>query len=358
MGILNRLLRTRTTDWTFDRLRESQVPDGLPHVPLKPEASYVSIFVRSMRIVDVRRGWTKFYPSVYSYVSLLHRDEGEKAEFQVVASPSKLEELDVHRVERVIRLDQRILGPVPYRGGDLTLELGLFSIKSVELAKPFLAVLEQMATVAGVSFVAAAKPFIAPLRKGVELLTDSSDLNLEVGLSKLFSRPETGYFFVIRAESGRVEVSKLRVRDNDGRLVDDTGRVLADYPYLVFSIEASEQRDDWFLIPDVAKAYKELQQAVRSGRRNDAEWALTVFKRTVLTSPDLLTRDASRLAKEVEGEVALAMPASMTSVGRAKLRELKAIRLFDNRPTARPGARGNQKIARRSIKGKRTTRHD
>lgn len=167
-------------------------------------------------------------------------------------------------------------------------------------------------------------------------------------ISKLFNKPETGYFFVMRAETGSVDASKLRVRESDSRLVDDAGRPVADYPYLVFSIEASEQRDDWFLIPDVLKAHKALQQAVRSGKRKDAESALTVFKRAALTSPDLLIRDAKRLVEMIESEVIAAMPASMTSIAKTRLKDLKAINLFSDKPVL--PSRANRQRSRRSRK--------
>jgi len=325
MAILDKILKTTATDYTFGPL--SQVPDDLAHVPIQKGSAYVSIMLRSMRIVSVRRGWSKFYPVVHSYISIPHLG-GQRAEFQAVTSPSRLSELDASHLDRVISLNHRLLGPVPFRGGDLSLEIGLFSVKSDDLAKPFLAVLEAMAVAAGVSFVSVAMPFVAPLKKGLELLTGSNNINLEIGLSTILSKPETGYFFVMRAKRGDLKSDEFRVAD-DFRLVDRSGQAISDYPYLVFSIEVSDSRDDWFLIPEIASLYGELGVAIRKGRGAEVQEIFSALKRTVLTSPDLLTRDAQQLVSKIEEEVAAQMPTSMTSAVTREIRPLRSIALFE-----------------------------
>lgn len=324
MSVINKILRTAAIDYAVAPLPEG--PNGLSHTPIQKNHAYISVLLRSMRIVGVRKLWSKFYPVIHSYISLPHLD-GEIAEFQAVTSPSKLAELDTSHIDRVISLNHRLLGPTPYRGGDLNLELGLFSVKSSDLAKPFLGVLEDMALAAGVSFISVAKPFVGPLKKGLELLTGSNDLNLEIGLATTFDRPETGYFFVMRADREFLKARHFKIAE-DFRLVDSSNQALQEYPYFVFSIEISESRDDWFLIPEIANVYKELMVAVRKNKRNEIDEIFSVFRRTVLTSSDLLTRDAQKLVKMVEDELAVTLPTSMTSKSTREIRPLERINLF------------------------------
>jgi hypothetical protein len=325
MGLLETILRSDSTDYTYGSLTD--VPGDIPHAAVPANSAYLSITLRSARIVDSRRGWTKFYPVVHSYASIPHRT-GELAEFQVVNSPSKLSELDSSHLDRIINLNHRLLGPTPYRGGDLKIEIGLFSVKSSDLAKPFLGVLETMATAAGVSFLSVAKPFVDPLKKGLELLFGSSDLSLEIGLSTSAAKPETGYFFVMRAERGAVKSSDLKVAA-DFRLVDRSDKAVGKYPYLVFSVEASNSRDDFFMIPDIAEVYSELQEAGRKGKKAEAEEIFTTFKRTALTSPDLLAKHAQKLVQETADELALALPTSMTSFSPHEIPALESMHLFE-----------------------------
>jgi hypothetical protein len=316
VSFLDTILRTRSSDYSFGPI--TVAPGRLLSTAIGKQGAYISVLLRSARIVNVRRGWNKFYPVVHSYISLPHLD-GKRAEFQTVTSPSKLLEFDASHIDRVININHRLLGPTPYRGGDLNLEIGLFSVKSDDLAKPFLSLLETMAGAAGVSYMSVAMPFVAPLKKGLESLTESNNINLEIGLSTSFGTPQTGYFFVARTEREKLNPKNITVSD-DFRLVDDTGGGFKDFPYLIFSVEASESRDDWFLIPEISIAYKEIQETIRKGKRTQLEEVVAFFRRTVLTSPDLLLRHAQQLVKSVEDDVSIQMPASMTSAVARELR--------------------------------------
>lgn len=324
MTILDKILRSRAADYTYEPIARG--PDGLLHVPIQVESKYISILLRSMKITDARRLWNKFHPVVHSYVSIPHRD-GIQAEFQVVTSPAELLKLDAGHLDRVITLNQPLLGPTPYRGGDLTLKLALYSVKSSDLAKPFIGVLETMATAAGVSFVSVAKPFVEPLKKGLELLTGSTELRLEIGLSTSFRKPETGYFFVMRAERGAVKAADVTIAQ-DFRLVNNKNQAISTYPYFVFSIEVSDSREDWFLIPEIADIHKQLRLAVRKDKRADVDELFLTFKRIVLTSPDLLEKDAHKLVREVEAELTKVLPASLTSAASREIRPLRSIELY------------------------------
>ncbi len=77
----NKILRARTQDWTFVPFRPEQTPNGLENRKIEPNTSYLSAFLHSMRIVNVRKGLAKFFGTVHSSISLLC--EGKwLAEFQ------------------------------------------------------------------------------------------------------------------------------------------------------------------------------------------------------------------------------------------------------------------------------------
>jgi len=190
---------------------------------------------------------------------------------------------------------------VPYRGGDVNLQVGLFSVKSTDLVGPYLKVLEEMANAAGVSFVKTAMPFIGPIIEGINLLAGAgSDIMLEIGLSKTLDSPQTGEFVLLGAKQGTVNVSSLRV-DLNYVLLDEKGNPVEAYPYIVLGVQAAPNRDDWFNIPDVKDAYASFNERVRKGDLSGAKSELANFKRTAITSPDLLTSDAIRLGLKVEG---------------------------------------------------------
>jgi len=296
------LWRKQATDWTFGVLQANQVPNGLESSPIEAHKAYVNIFLRSMRVVNVRQGLKKFYGTVHCFITLPHI-LNQKAEFHVLTTPTRLSDIDAHNVDRIIQMNHRLLGPVPYRGGDIKMELGLFSIESVDYAGPFLKILESIATSAGVSYINMAIPFMGSLNEGVNLLFGiGKGITLEVGLSNTFDKPFSGYFVVVRAPKNKIELSNLRL-DNDYRLIDNNGEAITEYPYLVFSLDASAKREAWFEIPEIATAYKVVIDAVRTGNAKTTQEAFTIFKRITLTSPDLLIDDAERLVTKVGDEL-------------------------------------------------------
>src|SRR5262249_16958056 len=120
------------------------------------------------------------------------------------------------------------------------------------------------------------------------------------GVSTTLSPPQEGYFVVIRAPKGVLDVAALSVDPADYRLIDAGGRPFVTHPYMLLELRAEDQRGDWFSIPEVAEAYAAVQAEFRAGRRQDTEEALRVFRRVVLTCNDLLPKDASRLADKVQ----------------------------------------------------------
>ena len=293
------IFRRRTEDWVYSYLAAEQVPDNIEPRRVEKNSAYLSITLKSARVVNVRRGLSRFYGTVHSYASVPHLS-GAAAEFQVVTTPNNLKDVDAAHIDRVTQLDQRLLGPVPYRQ-ELELEIGLFSVRSADLAAPFISLLESLSKVASVAFISAAIPFAEPLKIGINLLLGSNDSSvLEIGMAASSWEPRAGYFVVMRVPRQQVEIERLRVRSDDYRLVDSDNNPVGNYPYMVFKVEASPIRDDWFMIPEVSEAYNQLNSDIRQWRHRDAKESLIVFKRTVLTSGDLLEDHARTLADSVE----------------------------------------------------------
>jgi hypothetical protein len=320
-------MRSRAANWTFGGLGADQVPDSLAHETVEPEGAYLSGFLRSMWITDVRKGVTRFYGTLHSHTSLPHLSGG-MAEFQVIVTPPDLRDVERADSNRFITRNIRLFGPVPYRGGDLEIELGLLSVKAGDLVGPFVDLLESMSGVAGTALIEAARPFAEPVRRGFDLLMGTGgDAILEIGLATTFSRPETGSFVIMRKQSDEVTLSQIKVTD-DFRLVDGAGEALVDFPYAIVAVEASARRDDWFQVPELAGVYATLREDVAKGRLESVKESLAVFKRTTLTSPDLLTRDALQLVERVGGEIDQTLRLTQTSGGPESLPPLEEIALY------------------------------
>jgi hypothetical protein len=329
MGWWSSIWRSRAESWLFERLDEDRVVQPIAHRDVVTDADYLTIELRALRIVDVRKGLSKFYAAAHSYASLAHLS-GQPAEFHVVSVPANLRNIDAANVERVVQERKPVLGPVPYRGGAVELELGLFSVKSADLVEPYLTLLERISGLAGVAVVNTALPFAQPLVDGVRLLTGGSDETmLEVGVATAFTPPQTGYYVVIRAPRHEWR-GRLRVGEGSS-LVNEAGDEVTQFPYLVFSVSADDKRDDWFQLPDIADAYRTLRSDVRRGNFELARESFAFFKRVALTSPDLLTDHSDMLVTKVEAEMQDALGATLTAgAEQTEMRELRDLNLFES----------------------------
>lgn len=321
MSWWNELFKRRAIDWVFTCIKADQVPEEpLRNDAVPSDEAYLVMTLRSMRVVNVRQNLTRFYGVVHSFTTLNHLS-GTDAAFHTITTPTELRNIDSQNIDRVIQLNKPLLGPIPYRGGAVGLDLGLFSVKEADLAAPFIDVLESVASKAGISVVSVALPFIEPLKKGIDAITGTAgDAILEIGVSTRFDPPKTGWWIVMRAPKQDVDVSSLSITPTDFRLVNaSTKALIQDYPYMVFTVEQRRVRPDWFRLPDLTKPYQELQNAVREGDYNAAKELIVTFKRTALTSDDLITADAKRIAQLVKEKAEGAMVGSLTADETEKL---------------------------------------
>ncbi|MBO9573868.1 MAG: hypothetical protein J7497_16900 [Chitinophagaceae bacterium] len=298
-----KIWKTPAKDWFYSQIPSNQTPNEIASTTLQPGNIYINVHLKSMRIVNVRNGFKTFYPAVHSFISLKYIGNNN-AEFNTVTAPTELAELDAKNIDKIISLNKRLLGPVPYRGGDLQMDIGLFAVQSGDLAKSFLSLLTDMSSIAGVSFIGSVLPFVDPISKGVDLLVgNTSETQLEIGISTDLNKITAGYYAVIAEDKSKVHMNELFIDKKDYKLVDSGGNTVHNYSYIVFAISGTDKKEDWFDIPELASSYKKLQDDIKGGDINAATQSLDFFKRIVLTSNDLLFKDAKEIVKQVTEEV-------------------------------------------------------
>jgi hypothetical protein len=330
MGWWSNLFKQKAEEWIFTALTAEQVPDEfIVGETCSADDTYLEITLRSMRIVNVRVFASRFYGVVNSFINLNHLS-GAVGTFQMVTTPSELQKLDAKHVDRVIPCNIPLVGPIPYRGEKVSLELGLFSVKEEDLTAPFIKLLENMSRSAGVSVLSLATPYVEPLKEGMEAITGTGDDTiLNIGITTTWNPPVNGWYLVMGGPKGRVDTSSLMVTPNDFRLVDKKSQQpFKDYPYMLFTIKSKKERHDFFLLPYLKEAYQNLQKAVKEGKRTDAEELMTVFKRAALTSDDLLVDDARRIVKLVEDKARVVMNATMVAQGDDEMPPLESYPLY------------------------------
>jgi hypothetical protein len=98
------------SDWTYAEIPPDKTPGGLGHDVIAKDAAYLNVKLRSMRIVHVRKGLSKFYGTVHSFISVPYLS-GQPAVFHVITTPGDLQKVDAENIDRILVMDKRLLAP-------------------------------------------------------------------------------------------------------------------------------------------------------------------------------------------------------------------------------------------------------
>jgi hypothetical protein len=309
--------KTEAKDYVYGQLDSSQVPGDMTIGPVIKDKHYVTVNLRRMRIVNSRIGTKKFYAAVHSDIGLWH-DSGRFVNFKQLISPPELKGVEADDLDRAIVTNQPLVGPTPYRGNPLQLNVALVSVRFSEFAGPFLEVLSGLASAAGVSFISVAHPFLKPLAAGIDLLAGISGSTMrEVQVVTNLAPLNTGAFVTLRAPTDQLKLSDLRLGE-DYALYYSDGAAVSNFPYVVCSIESSISRDDWKGIPEIKAAYDHVAAAVRNDKPKEYQDSFTVFRLAAQLSDDLLFDHANALVSQVRAKMDALMGAPLTAGGKQK----------------------------------------
>lgn len=299
-------------------------------VPIEKESTYVNMFLKSFRIPYVTKAWKAFHGVVHSNVSLTRRGTGVAA-FSNVTSPNKLQNLSESNLDRVIVINERLLGPVPYRGGDINIEIGLCSVNSTDLAEPFVKLLDEVGKSTPVSYINTALTVLQPLKRGIELLAGASEgIKIEIGLKMCITEPTNSAYVAMSAPKGQVDKTELSIDPYDWKLLEQ-GKPFEKYPYMILSMEGSFERD-WDTIPELSLSFEAVRAHALSGNMVDAKKALEGFKAACIWSSDLIKSDIPRIIGLVEDNFKSEDEAAVTSgTSVVKLPDLRTIRLVNKK---------------------------
>lgn len=315
MGRIKDLLREEPRNWFFGPVEPADAaPQRAKRTAVEAESAYISLHLESMRVSIGRVRAQTFYGAMTSTVGLASRS-GQHAELMTVTAPSALRGVDPQHLDRVVIGTIPLAGPMPYRGGGLDIEIGLFAFPANYLLAPYLDFLGEVATVASAFLppagALASSALMPPVRRGLDLLFGAAkDARLEVGLVHTWDQPLTGYYAVVTAPEPR---GGFRI-SGGGRLINPDGSEV-HAAYLIIRLDAHQDRHNWEKIPDIFAVYQVIDEASRRGDLVAARDALAAFRRIAVFSPDLLAADAQRLYDLVEGLVKQAFPGTGTTGG-------------------------------------------
>jgi hypothetical protein len=303
---------------------------GIPGIgeAIEPDSCYIELYLESLRLARARRFATHFHGVAYSFVTLPREGE-ERAQLAAVSKPAKLAELDESSLDRVITISKEMMGPTAFRGGPVSLEFGLFSVKSGNLLTPVLDYITRVSSTAGISYVGAIKPFLPLITEGMDLIAgQQQDTELEVGIDTDLTLAKSCVAAIIARPKGSIDHAQLSL-DEDRRLLLD-GKPL-DSAYAAFSLRRTLEKSDYGEIPELKERYAAIQSAIKEGKMKAAWDALTAFRLSTVASPDLIPSDARKLVEKAKQKVKEAFPPGGEAAFETKVRvgTLSEIGLYD-----------------------------
>jgi hypothetical protein len=262
-----------------------------------------------MYLGTTRTLWRKFSPLVHAFTTY----DADNHEEHNVAGPGQLQELGEANLDRVMVFNTRIGGPRPYRGGDVSLLAGLYSVPREDAAAALVSTIGALAGLAGPG--AALVPEVAALVKtGVDNILGLGSTKLRLGISDTFAGVNpirTGYHVGVGAATTEVPRDRLWIRD--GRLVTGpnprAGTPYGGHDYFVVHVEAPDRRADWPGLPGLLGFEARFSAVLADSQRDDAAkrsemgaiWGS--FSEALTTSPHLTRYDAGQIANDVQTDL-------------------------------------------------------
>lgn len=225
-------------------LRPLFFADAAASATLVAEESYLRLRLSRMFLKHRRELFRTKYPVVNALMRFAGL--GGSVEVTFVARPELAGDTDESRLDDVVTLDQTILGPVLYRGGDLELMLGLYAAPADDWAQRFISLAEGVSQLTLNAALSTAVTLASTVKNAVESSLSGDGLDFKLGLDMELAAAKTlqpGYLVMISAEVDDVDSSQLQVVEGELRHAD--GRIYSDHDYLVLAIEVMERRSDW-----------------------------------------------------------------------------------------------------------------
>lgn len=332
-GLIDRIAGESPTDWF---LVDDLLDPGLDIAgkSMLPDQCYIELYVESLRLAKARRFTTAFNGLVYSFAEL-SRSGHDRIELASLTKPQNLADIDSKNLDRVITVSKRTMGAMPWRGGPLSLELGLFSVKSGNILGPLVDYVTKVSEKSGISAAVKLDPFLPLITEGLDIIIgQKQDTEIELAINSDINLTESRLCAIVALPKNELNESQLSIDRVDRKLLLN-GKPL-DAGYCVFSIRYSDRNPDWGAIEALKTAYADFNQAILSGKHKDAEEALAGFNRQVVVCPDLIDSDKERLRAKVKQALIDAFPgggqsADITDIRkRFEGRSLSDLNLYDD----------------------------
>ena len=270
---------------------------------------YLRIWLTDIYLAHRRVLFQTRSPLVHANCRFLYR--GAEQEVPLVAGPTQIQGM-ADALDRVVNLNYRLLGPVPFRGGVVELLLALVATEVADHGDHLLDLLGALSLLTGQGEFKLALSLIEPIKRGVEGFFGLGDAQVQLGLHDTFSASATapnrlapGYRVVIDTSDRAIPLSSLWVKD--GRLYAgadlESATLFTGADYMLLYLERLDRRDDIASMVSIQQSWDEAILKARGNNDQELDLAFDAFKGLVLISPDLIWPDQVHLVNKLRERI-------------------------------------------------------
>lgn len=299
--IWDRITRSPTQVYAAFRIPSDRVVNSsTANEPFGADDAYFELRLAEQFLRDRREYHQGFIPVTLLLTEFIY--EGQRRSFPFVVGPSLLQDLEqLEGDERVRYRNTRAAGPIPYRGDNVDLFVGLFRVKTKDWAKQALSLLESVGKAFDTSKLTSFISITNPLVDSIEsFLGMSDDMQFRIGQRDSYTDPvgnnpatqfRAGYFVMIRSDQQDVDEDHFWVKQNQlfhGSSSDQL-QPYQNRDYILLHINRLEARNDHTTF-DFHEEWRKAQDQLWKDNKEGALDHLRELTYMIQRSPDLIPK--------------------------------------------------------------------
>lgn len=307
------LFRHNTTKYITYFLPADRTSQDVSASPVVEGQAYCQLWLSEMYLSHDWEWFSGRYPVVHA--ATRYHYGNKLVTIPCVTEPELLSKIDKDHLNRIVQRNYRLTPIFPFNRGDVSLEAGMFSMKTNE---PLQRVIKSMKDLTHTLTISAEFTTIVklaePIYKSVESVLDMGDYRLELGYYNTFVsssdkfasnviRP--GYFVAILADDKEVDPKTLCVINGElhvgvtGKDFLNDHRRFEGHSYMLFRL-AVRQSQEWNQITGINTLVRQAQSALIEKRKQHVnDFLLPQIKIEVLTSPDVAVKDQDAMIAKI-----------------------------------------------------------
>lgn len=302
---LNTLRQGKTPDYFYGRLPVSQLIDPVADErAIRPNRDYFQIKLAQMRIAHQRAYWTSYSP--VGVASTAFKYGGEDLTVPVIFNGRQdCQAAGTNTTDCLDLLNNTIIGPVPYLGGDVCCQMSLLRLTTDDLARRLLDTLGNISKSFNVPELNSYVSVIRKIDQGIDQLSGSANLKPVIGCRTVFNDSDrssfpfqSGYILHANIDPAKLRPERLWIRESQLFWGDSAETALSspDFDYYLVKIDRCTGRSDYTTLP-FYRLWHETVNALLEGRENKARIFLIETNKAINNSADLTASHKSKLIK-------------------------------------------------------------